>query len=431
VAKEVVSRFRPVVSGKGESIPGSRWHVKLLTDCQNKGHFITYLVKRKRQHTEQQTQLQQPQKIQSPPIDSAPARKRPKRKSTVRMTGGYNEFDEDSEEDRKGAILLAAEDDIIVAPRVKSEPKRKATKTDAPAIAPISKRAAGKRRKEPSPPPRNQGPRGPRKSVRMADHAALRNPFRDDDDTEDDEVPLPTIKTESRTTPPSSRPAPLTSPDIACACFSSRVATTLDSFECDACGLWQHKRCGKSAPFETYSLCNDCLNNSSPPLPSRQSKPSRKSQDRPKPKPKPVAALPSLPSLPPPPPPRNLDPALVGEIRTLSSTILWNEYISIPGPDDAGTATQPSTPPQEWLTEMESRLSTLLAHAGPQQMAIYLNPALGTFPRDTDMVLQALRDLAVWICSKGSLRGRRNQLGLLLEVLGLDDKGRHWQGVGS
>jgi hypothetical protein len=79
---------------------------------------------------------------------------------------------------------------------------------------------------------------------------------------------------------------------------------------------------------------------------------------------------------------------------------------------------------------MEARMSILLTAAGPQQMAIYLHPVLEKFPRDPDAVLQALRDLAAWIVSKGSLRGRRSQLGVLLEVLGLDDKGAHWKGAG-
>ncbi|KJY00218.1 hypothetical protein TI39_contig339g00025 [Zymoseptoria brevis] len=410
--------------------------------AKNKDHFISYLIKRRRQQTQRHPQpqrlvQQQPvqfiqQQPQTAPTNNAPARKRPKRKSTTLLSGIYNEADANSEEDTKGEILLASDDDIIAIPRVKSEPGLKAAKKkkthpiDSPATAPVQR--MGKRRRSPSPPPRNKGPQGPRKSVRMSDRQTTMNPFRDDS-SDEEEAQLPTVKTESGRTPPSKKRAPLSAPTIACSCFSSRLATTLDSFECEACGLWQHKRCGKASSIGVYSICNFCLNRSSPPLPKQPPKPAKKPQDRPKPKPEPARTLPSA----PPAPRVKLEPALANEVRTLSSTILWAEYLSIPRPDDGEDEVplrKPSSPPPEWLAEMESRLAVLLTSAGPEYMGIYLNPSLSVFPREPDVVLQALRELATYIVSKGSLRGKRSQLGLLLEVLGMEDKGSRWNGAG-
>lgn len=123
---------------------------------------------------------------------------------------------------------------------------------------------------------------------------------------------------------------------------------------------------------------------------------------------------------------------MLDEIPSLCSGILWREYVFLASPDDddAAPATPARRPPHDWLDECELRLSNMLFAAGPERTKDCLEPVLKTFPRQADPVIKALTDLALWMIRKGPWRTKREEMGLLGEILGLQDKGKYWRGGG-
>lgn len=125
-----------------------------------------------------------------------------------------------------------------------------------------------------------------------------------------------------------------------------------------------------------------------------------------------------------------LDEDMLDEIHRLSSTILWREYLTLPNEDDSNITAGSKKPPQDWLDECDSRLSSMLTAAGPDEIKKYLEPVLAAFPRQSEQILKNLTEMAHWMVRKGPWRGKRAELGLLGEVFGFEDKGSYWQGDG-
>lgn len=195
------------------------------------------------------------------------------------------------------------------------------------------------------------------------------------------------------------------------------------NFVCSSCRAHQHKPCakpgqeGKSSPW-----CNMCYYPK--PVPST-SVPGANLQTPQKTAPELSAAGPGNGEQP-------LDQAMLDEILHLCSTVLWKEYVSLPSPDDDEdniTAT-PQKPLSDWLEECELRMINMITAAGPEQTRSYLESALDAVPRDTDAIVESLYELATWVVRKGVWRGKRAELGLLAEIVGMVDKGHYWQGSG-
>ena len=126
---------------------------------------------------------------------------------------------------------------------------------------------------------------------------------------------------------------------------------------------------------------------------------------------------------------QHYDPALRDEVNHLSANVLWREYCSIPFPDeDEQDQIQPTNQaPQDWLANCQTNLMNLLVAAGQEQIQTYLAPALASFPRQNSQIMKAIRELALEQIFRGSYKGKRKQLGVVLEVLGLEEKGTVWK----
>lgn len=405
-----------------------------------------------------------------------PTRKQPKRKSApVEALLDAADLDEDMEEPEQEDDDGADSDEIIVAPK-KSKPAPATTKKSSgkrKAMSPISSPVNKKSKPE-------VRSRAPRKSA--PSFGQFGAGFWDDDDDnddiepDDDELNDVSLLEASRNR---RREAPLPPANISCRC-KGKAPTLRECFKCRDCGIHQHRGCAWDVQDGLSIMCNYCFSRGpmqSPEPPTLRQPaplpepPKKKTQApasasfmqppkpaltaptmQPPPKPQPAASFtqpatsfmppPAAPSAPAPPqqtiqPEEQYDPALRDEVNHLCATTLWREYCSIPMPsddssdEDAPPKSQPpasAIPPPDWLADCQDKLLKLLTACGQEKTAAYLQPVLAAWPRQNALIMKALRDLALEEINNGSYKGKRRRLGVVLEVLGLEEKGRFFKG---
>lgn len=213
---------------------------------------------------------------------------------------------------------------------------------------------------------------------------------------------------------PLSRPSkrarrdPQSTKEVCCSCNCSDdvIVSTADCYCCFRCNMLQHIACAASdRDIHGGSLCNLC---SRPPA---------------------MNAAPSLGR----PGDTDYHFALRQEIQGLCSGLLWKVWRNIPSStphrelhlsSQARTSAM-SSPPSAWVEQATACLLTLFAAAGEETIAYYMKPAMSAWPRQETSIRIALGDLTRHVLGEEPLRSRRGELGLLLEIVGLAEKGRY------
>lgn len=335
------------------------------------------------------------------------------------------------------ASNAADSDEIVVASSAKNKSKAK-VKPAARLARSTGKKAIGKRRASssvsPSPLSKRIRPtksRAPRKSAPTFGRfdASMSGEDSGDNEKDKDEASDPEEMIVRR----GRLPTAASQTTISCRC-PGKAPTARDCFKCRDCGMHQHYACANDVKDGLSVVCNFCHVRSpmqSPVLPPKRqpkfqgiphaNRPPMPNPTRPQPAPAPSQQAAQL--------PQQYDPALQDEVNHLCITVLWREYCSIPMPNEDEPATNPATGPAapDWLAECQVRLMSLLTSAGQQQTTKYLAPALAAWPRQNHQIMKALRELAIEEIFYGSFRKKRKQLGLVLEVLGLEEKGSVWK----
>ena len=78
--------------------------------------------------------------------------------------------------------------------------------------------------------------------------------------------------------------------------------------------------------------------------------------------------------------------------------------------------------PKEWVAEVKSRLIKLTAAAGEEMIKGVRGPDHAGLRYD-EASMGAWRKLAVFVINRGAWKGKREELGVLAEVFGLEDRG--------
>jgi hypothetical protein len=216
---------------------------------------------------------------------------------------------------------------------------------------------------------------------------------------------------------------------VLCSCNPRPDMTNSLSFTCRRCGQDQHATCAAAMRIAGKArvqalFCNDChstsLATANNPTAGLHATSKSSSNDA------------------------EYAQSMRSEIEALSSTILWKIWWDLPlSPvvqrDSASLPPQaPPTASQAFMLECTTRLSTLLTTAGQDLTNDMLIPALATFPRRPEVVLQGLRALFEAVMPNlrppWSKRPRprafsedeQSSFGVLLEIVGLVEKGDSW-----
>ncbi len=132
--------------------------------------------------------------------------------------------------------------------------------------------------------------------------------------------------------------------------------------------------------------------------------------------------------------------AKIEEKRELYETVLWQHYCLLPNTEDTPDFVVEATrteydegktmpvyeAPKEWLDEVTMRVGRMMDAAG-EEMAEYCMQGSKSYTDPHEALLMSWREMALWIVSHGAYRGRREELGVLAEVVGLSEKGRFWR----
>ncbi|KAK4630254.1 uncharacterized protein CLAFUR5_07848 [Fulvia fulva] len=296
---------------------------------------------------------------------------------------------------------------------------------------------AAKRKRQPSPSDGMASPAdstqakssAPRKS---APGTAPRKPGRPAKAAKQVTFDVPESVTRGDSAAPTLTPSPYDK--VACKCRLPSKLSKADCFTCIECGTSQHRGCHDDTSGPRPALCNFCFNSTA------ATKRSINEQV--------IATMPAS--------QREYDAAtrlakatrsvqingvdeytdsfreaVTQESHLLCSTTLWKEWWNIPYPGQANKITPmpPIEPPEEWLKEAKGRLEKLLFAAGRETTIKYLQPVLKQWPRNDYQVMVALRELALEMVHRGAYRGKRAELGVIAEVVGIERKGMFWKGV--
>ena len=323
---------------------------------------------------------------------------------------------EELEEEEPASIVVDEDDDdsgtgdeIVVAPARKKPAAKRVTSSPqlSSSQSPPSQRQPHKKRvkRESSPPlpaPPALGPssNGRRASGRVSgkQKSYVLDQAMEVDDDDDDIIE---VKAPTRKSTPNAKF--LKGPDkrTYCKCSGILVPAAKHCFPCTTCELRQHIACSDDKEDTEDKICNVCLGN----FPKQETATSSKA---------PQAA-------------ETIDPSLRDEVLNLCSTVLWKEWVAIPSPIDEDEI-PPALPPADWLHEAQERLLELVTATGPDLTTAYLQPVLAAWPRKNTAIVGAIRGLANNQISRGVYKGKRGELGLLLEILGLEEKGSVWDG---
>ena len=83
--------------------------------------------------------------------------------------------------------------------------------------------------------------------------------------------------------------------------------------------------------------------------------------------------------------------------------------------------------PLEWIQEASRVVERLFTAAGRDLTRTYLKPAMSMWPRQDAHVLTALAELTKVMLEREPFRSSHRELGILLEIVGLADKGSYCQ----
>ncbi|KAK4498708.1 hypothetical protein PRZ48_009218 [Zasmidium cellare] len=398
-----------------------------------------------------QTGQTQPTQAQSASKKKTSARKQSKQKKAP----AQEDEDDDVQMEDVQQVDEGDSDEIVVASSAKSKGKSAKSKAKPTPARSTTKKAGSKRQPSSSLSPsplakKSKKPEPKSRAPRKSAPTFGRFDFSDGDDEDDDDAEQPLAQ---RNIVPQADRRGNTAPSkstVSCRC-PGKAPTARDCFKCRDCGMLQHYACATDIKDGLSVVCNFCHVRS--PGPSPEPPPARRlplqapATVKQAPKPKPKAKAVSFQPPPPPPqqtvkppqqtvqpsqqkvqPPQKYDPALKDEVDHLCSTVLWREYCSIPFPDEEEPPDPNSGPaPPTWLAECQNRLMTLLASAGQEKTSKYLAPALAAWPRQNGQIMKALRELAIEEIFYGTFMRKRKDLGVLLEVLGLEEKGSVWK----
>lgn len=126
-------------------------------------------------------------------------------------------------------------------------------------------------------------------------------------------------------------------------------------------------------------------------------------------------------------------------IRHFTTTTLWKLYCALP-PGESNGAVQELTStyyekgrmlpihpaPEGWVKRVSSDLFKMVNAAGNDKLRESKGPD-GTQLRYDERSMTGWRKLACWVLHHGEYKGKRSELGVWGEVLGLEEKGHHWK----
>ncbi|KAK3714729.1 hypothetical protein LTR37_007709 [Vermiconidia calcicola] len=132
------------------------------------------------------------------------------------------------------------------------------------------------------------------------------------------------------------------------------------------------------------------------------------------------------------------------EANELYKTVLWRQYCILPNENapqaviratetkfSEGTMRPIYSPPWAWVVEVMQNIEDMREVTGNEMEECLARPDADT--PVNERILTPWRELAVWLLHHGPYKGRREKLGLLGEVLGLEVKGKYcdrWLEVG-
>ena len=127
-------------------------------------------------------------------------------------------------------------------------------------------------------------------------------------------------------------------------------------------------------------------------------------------------------------------------ITIFCKNVLWKIYCQLPSGEANRAVTEltsmyydngrmiPIHPaPQEWINMTAVRMFNLVNAAGNEKLREYQGPD-GAGLKYDERSMVAWRKLTVWMLHHGPYKRKREELGVLAEVLGLEEKGRIWKG---
>ncbi|KAK4550028.1 hypothetical protein LTR36_002995 [Oleoguttula mirabilis] len=205
---------------------------------------------------------------------------------------------------------------------------------------------------------------------------------------------------------------------ILCDCPGGPAGQLRDYIGCYGCQRLQHEVCmlgasGKEGAIKG-SFCKECRRT----MYQRQLKVSAENQQK----------------------ARSLARMQHRSITDFCEQALWKLYCQLPTGESTATVREltsmyydngrmvPIHPaPKEWVAEIRSRLVKMTGAAGKEKIAEMRGPD-GASLRYNEQSVVAWRKLAVWLLHRGAYKRKREELGVLAEVLGLEEKGRVWRG---
>ncbi|EME38229.1 hypothetical protein DOTSEDRAFT_57378 [Dothistroma septosporum NZE10] len=224
---------------------------------------------------------------------------------------------------------------------------------------------------------------------------------------------------------------------IACKCKDIDRSSHTDCFKCIECGASQHKGCHDDDSGPRPAQCNFCFN--STPTTKRSIEVEVALTITSGSSPETISAATRIAKATRSVQINGVDEyldsfrdAVSQESLLLAKTTLWKTWCIAPSPGQAFTEppVYPAEPPEDWLEEMRARVEALLHAAGREKSLYYLQPVLRQWPRNDLEVMTAIRDLTLEVLHRGAYKrkGGRGELGVLAEVVGIEEKGWAWKG---
>ena len=137
---------------------------------------------------------------------------------------------------------------------------------------------------------------------------------------------------------------------------------------------------------------------------------------------------------------RNVIAQKRAENEGLLMEVLWRHYCLLPNgsaSEDVIQATRTtfeggrSIPlykaPEEWIHAIQKNVEDMMHAAGKKVTDFVILPTHSAMEMN-ESILKPWRDIALWLVHRGPYKGRRRELGVLAEVLGLEEKGTIWKG---
>ena len=128
------------------------------------------------------------------------------------------------------------------------------------------------------------------------------------------------------------------------------------------------------------------------------------------------------------------------EFYDLYTNVLWKHYCDLPNGVassavveatatiyDRGVTVPVRKAPRSWTKEVQAAVESMMDAAGVKAANSIMGWEHRT-ARSKEELLVAWRELAVWLVHHGAYKARIRELGVLAELLGLEEKGTFWKG---